>query len=517
MFNGERTIINTLTGVLGQSYTSFEIIIVDDGSDNPVEQFIALYLKDDRIRVFRTAHSNANVARNYGIMKCRGEYIAMLDADDCWLENHLRDCLALLQESGADGLYGSIFLRNSLSGSIQSLRAFQAREPMDGETVIDYLLTTSCGAQTSTLFTTARSMKDILWNPELFSHQDYDFVVRYCKKYRMAVRKEPTVVYYLSSGRIPRYESCIRFINDNMKDIDPAVYVKYNLNMYIRTGQQEKSKKFALYYLNEASVYLDLETVVGVLYRRASAIYSTGLLHGLTGVAIFFFHYARYIQNTEYEDFAKRIMETVQHKLAENYRLDYSSGIAGIGAGIEYLIKNNFLEGNSDEILEDFDQMLSQYIICEEHTDGNILYGIGRYFIARINNSEPFDANKQAFNTMMLIHIVDILNDMPLTSTELSGLYDLILLIDKLSIYPAKVQRLLKRIKHENPDLGEQKVFDFHQRKTTEIHRGTHEQSGSMIDEQLERLNPGLYGLSGIGLHLIDRKDGKHTNWYNLL
>jgi glycosyltransferase involved in cell wall biosynthesis len=255
VYNGEKTIIETLTSVLKQTYANVEIIIVDDGSVYPVESFIHSLLEDNRIRIFRTKRSNANVARNHGIRESKGEYIAMLDADDYWLENHLEACIALLQESGASGLYGSLFMKRSLADSIQHLPVFKARKLKDGESMIDYLLTTGLGAQTSTLFTTADSMKDIMWDPELIGHQDYDFVVRFYKKYTMTVKKEPTVVYYLSSGRATHYETCIRFTEDNIKDIDPMVYTRYNLNMYLQAEREEDAKKFVPYFRKEATRY----------------------------------------------------------------------------------------------------------------------------------------------------------------------------------------------------------------------------------------------------------------------
>ena len=255
VYNGEKTLIGTIESVLKQTYAHFEVIIVDDGSDYSVESFIYPLIDDHRIRVCRTERSNANVARNYGIMESEGEYIAMLDADDCWLENHLQDCLTLLQESDADGLYGSLFMRYSLYGDIKNLPIFHARQLQKNESMVDYLLTTVLGAQTSTLFTTACSMKDILWNPKLIDHQDYDFVVRFCKKYQMTIKKNPTVAYYLSSGRVPHYETCIQFVENNLKDIDPTIYTRYNLKMYKQSVQNEESRKFASYFQKEATRY----------------------------------------------------------------------------------------------------------------------------------------------------------------------------------------------------------------------------------------------------------------------
>lgn len=255
VYNGERTLLDTLNSVLKQTYHSFEIIIIDNGSDNPVEPFVTLSIKDNRIRIYRTERSNANIARNYGIQQSKGEYIAMLDADDFWLNNHLQDCLLLLQKSQADGLYGSLFLRRSLSDEIHSLPVFHARKPEEGESMIDYLLIAGYGAQTSTLFTTAIAMKDILWNPELIDHQDYDFVVRFYKKHKMIVKYEPTVAYTLSSTRTNHYETCIQFVEENIDDIDPVIYIQYNIKMFMKAQQEVCSPEIINYFRNEATKY----------------------------------------------------------------------------------------------------------------------------------------------------------------------------------------------------------------------------------------------------------------------
>ena len=121
--------------------------------------------------------------------------------------------------------------------------------------MIDYLLTAVYGAQTSTLFTTSASMKNIFWNPELIDHQDYDFVVRFSKKYKMIVKIEPTTAYFLSSGRAAHFETCIRFIEENLNDISPEIYNRYNLNMCLRAEKIEETKQFVPYFRKEATRY----------------------------------------------------------------------------------------------------------------------------------------------------------------------------------------------------------------------------------------------------------------------
>ena len=83
LYNKEKHIKNTLQSVLDQSFSNFEVIIVNDGStDNSLNQVNAVI--DERIKVYSIENSGVSAARNYGIKKAQAEYIAFLDADDLW-------------------------------------------------------------------------------------------------------------------------------------------------------------------------------------------------------------------------------------------------------------------------------------------------------------------------------------------------------------------------------------------------------------------------------------------------
>lgn len=216
----------TLVSVCKQSHTHWEVICVDDGSDMDIFPVIEA-LGDSRISYYRlTEHSNANVARNYGILHSHGAYIAMLDSDDEWLETHLEDSLRILSEGQADCVYSSLILR----GKTDSV--FTTRPVNEGETMIDFLLSTGYGAQTSTLVMTASSAKKILWDEKLCRHQDYDFVVRYSREYKMLPKVTPTVIYHCSNtSRTIDFDSCIRFIHSVEDEITDRIYMNYHKHM----------------------------------------------------------------------------------------------------------------------------------------------------------------------------------------------------------------------------------------------------------------------------------------------
>jgi len=90
-YNGERFIEETVESVLKQTFTDFEIIIVNDGSNDTTGQIIAkLKKKDARIKIITTSNSGIPAATtNVGVDAAKGNYIAFLDHDDIWKHHKL--------------------------------------------------------------------------------------------------------------------------------------------------------------------------------------------------------------------------------------------------------------------------------------------------------------------------------------------------------------------------------------------------------------------------------------------
>ena len=83
VFNAENTIENCINSILNQTYSNFEIIIIDDGShDGSLIKCKNVSKNDSRIKVFSIENAGVSNARNYGIKKSRGKYIGFIDSDD---------------------------------------------------------------------------------------------------------------------------------------------------------------------------------------------------------------------------------------------------------------------------------------------------------------------------------------------------------------------------------------------------------------------------------------------------
>lgn len=89
-YNAERFIGETIQSVINQTYTNWELIVINDGATDSSESIIQPFLNDFRIHYFKKKNEGVSVARNTGIEKAKGEYIAFLDADDIWYPNNLK-------------------------------------------------------------------------------------------------------------------------------------------------------------------------------------------------------------------------------------------------------------------------------------------------------------------------------------------------------------------------------------------------------------------------------------------
>lgn len=99
-YNTGKYIEETINSVLNQTYTNWELIIVDDCSSDNTDEVIKLFLKDERIVYLKNIkNSGAAISRNKAIKMANGEYIAFLDSDDVWNKNKLEKQIKFMEEN----------------------------------------------------------------------------------------------------------------------------------------------------------------------------------------------------------------------------------------------------------------------------------------------------------------------------------------------------------------------------------------------------------------------------------
>ncbi len=102
LYNAERFIGQTIESVLAQTYTQWEMIIVNDGSTDRSEQIALSYAqKDNRIKILSQPNAGSAAARNKGIRAAQGRFLTLLDADDMWDSDFLDKQLCFMRQHDA--------------------------------------------------------------------------------------------------------------------------------------------------------------------------------------------------------------------------------------------------------------------------------------------------------------------------------------------------------------------------------------------------------------------------------
>jgi len=173
VYNRAALLGEALRSVLAQSEQDFEIVVVDDGSlDNPSRA--VKELTDPRTVFVRQENRGGGAARNTGIDKARGRFIAFLDSDDRFLPHHLAAMRKLLENAPGTAGYARILVdRGEGRIFLKPPRAIR-----NGEDMATYLLCDRGFIPTSTIVVERKMAEAIRFHENLAAAEDTDFAIR---------------------------------------------------------------------------------------------------------------------------------------------------------------------------------------------------------------------------------------------------------------------------------------------------------------------------------------------------
>lgn len=137
-FNRADVVGAAIRSVIDQTARSWELIVVDDGSDDGTAEEVARWVAEDsRIHLIRQTNAGVSAARNTGIRAARGTYVAFLDTDNTWTPEFLRASLARLDGSGAPLSHTAVRIELD-GGAVEYLGRPTTREQLlQGRNVVD--------------------------------------------------------------------------------------------------------------------------------------------------------------------------------------------------------------------------------------------------------------------------------------------------------------------------------------------------------------------------------------------
>lgn len=191
-----------IDSILQQTFTDFELLIVDDGSSDGTAELLEGYrLRDRRIRIESNgANLGSPRTRNRGLDLARGEFVAMLDSDDIAVSDRLERQVRFLREHKDHALVGS---NKETFGSRASLGRFLRRRPTAPEVIRARLLFRCCIAH-STVMGRTEVLRRFRYDEAFDVSQDFDLFARLADHYKLANIDDALVRVRRHTGQVSR-------------------------------------------------------------------------------------------------------------------------------------------------------------------------------------------------------------------------------------------------------------------------------------------------------------------------
>ncbi len=200
-YNRPHLTIKSIRSALDQGYPRLEVIVVDDGStDNTWEEISKV--DDDRLRAYRhEKNRGANAARNTGINKADGTYIAFLDSDDVWDQSKTRKQVSFIESSAYDAIYCDVehtydshlgLMKYHIGSKLTNTRW---QKPEGGEELVPLILSgqLNMGGSSTLMITKDLLLKIGMFDEDFQRHQDWELMVRVAKSGTVGYLDEPLV------------------------------------------------------------------------------------------------------------------------------------------------------------------------------------------------------------------------------------------------------------------------------------------------------------------------------------
>jgi glycosyltransferase involved in cell wall biosynthesis len=201
-YNRAQFLSTAITSVLAQTFEDFEIVVVDDASDDNTRETVTAFT-DGRIKYVRhETNKKIAAARNTGILHAAGLYIAFLDDDDRWLPEKLEKQVGLLDASPSvtGGVYTGFSVVERTSGKL--LETFC---PAKRGNMYNDLLRKNCIRTASTVMLRKQCLgRAGLFDESIAYGEEYDLWLRISKEFFFECIQEPLVVYSVHGSNTSR-------------------------------------------------------------------------------------------------------------------------------------------------------------------------------------------------------------------------------------------------------------------------------------------------------------------------
>ncbi|XGV98162.1 MAG: glycosyltransferase family 2 protein [Leptolyngbya sp. BL-A-14] len=199
-YNAMQYLEATLESVLKQTFTDFEVLIINDGSKDHIVEWFS-QIKDNRVKLISQHNQGLSRARNTGITNAQGEYIAFLDADDLWEPSKLEKQVQYLDSHADVGMVSTKVVEIDEKGEVLAEVKVPETEKISLE---DLLLSNPILCGSTPLVRHECFDKVGVFDPSLSSAADWDMWIRIALRYSVSAVTEALVKYRRHSTSMSR-------------------------------------------------------------------------------------------------------------------------------------------------------------------------------------------------------------------------------------------------------------------------------------------------------------------------
>ncbi len=191
VYNGEKTIKETINSVLNQTFWDFELLVINDGSKDSTLKIVST-IQDPRLKVFSYTNAGLPATRNRGISLAKGEYISFIDADDLWTSDKLESQLKALQENPQAAVAYS--WTDHIDESSHFLRS-GPQQTFNGDVYARLLLEDFIGNGSNPLIRAQAFAEVGNFDESLLAVEDWDMWLRLAARYHFVAVPSPQILY----------------------------------------------------------------------------------------------------------------------------------------------------------------------------------------------------------------------------------------------------------------------------------------------------------------------------------
>ena len=364
VYNSEKYIADSILSILNQTFSDFELIIIDDCSTDNTWEIIQSF-SDNRIITVRNKENIGNYpSRNIGIKKAAGNYIAVMDGDDIALPDRLRKQYNYLEKNSGTLALGTQFNFMGLD--------YIKKNPIVYEEICAELLNDNCFLHPSLLIRSEVMRQLNGYDEKYIYSSDYDLICRMSILGKIENLPDTCMLYRWHPDQISQKKAFEqREFADEIRQRHQIVFINKNKPVILpdvgssETGHPEIGRVIGLYIMGECI-------------------------------------------DKSFREEADKLLNLILIKVNKSIPLCIKRGLLGIGMGLIYLLRNNFVEGDEDEVLESIDREIFLSIIYFKENQILDWEGVSDYLRKRASLQNSKNLLIQLKVKKTALHLIDI-------------------------------------------------------------------------------------------------------------